>query len=379
MSLFSGKKLLLLGFIVSLLVAVPLTVYFLQQEQKTQSRAAPATTLAFIPSSSQNNPLQKKVGDTFSLDIQVDPGANKNQVSFISLVIKYDATKLATASGSCSEALCPDTTTFPATLEGHIYTSGGITMTLSVGADPTSVVQEPKKVATVTFKGLAETGTTPTQVTFDSQTQVLSIAESDLPSENVLLPSGRTAAFIAIGAGPSPTAGPTTSAQAPTCDSLNVDRTTSGSAPFSITFTVNGSDAVGTIQKVTFDYGDGPLEDVTTGGGIGTNKVSLQKAHTFINAGTYKATAKLTNNANVVNAPNTKCEQTITVTGGAGGQTATPSATTVPTATPTEVPTPTEVAVQPTIEPTGPEDIVLGVGIAGIALVLIGAILLLAL
>lgn len=380
MSFFTGKKLLLLGLIVSLLAAVPLTVYFLQQEQKTQTKAAPATTLSFTPSSTQSAPLQKKVGDTFSLDVNIDPGNNKNQVSFVSLVITYDTTKLATASGTCQQAICPDTTKFPATLEGPIYGNGTITITLSVGADPTNVIQNPAKVAAVTFKALLETGASPMQVAFDNRTQALSISSTDQPSENVLV--SKIPAFIAIAPGTTPTVtpGPTTAALAPTCDSLNIDRGTSGAAPFSITFTVNGSDANAIIDKVTFDFGDGPVEDVTTGGGIGTKQVSLQKAHTYANAATYKATAKLTNSANVVSAPNTKCEQTITVTGGAGGPTATPSATNVPAApTETPIPTPTEIVAQPTVVDTGPGDIVLGIGAVGAVLAIVGAIIFFAL
>lgn len=382
MSFFTGKKLLLLGLIVSLLAAVPLTVFFLQQRTKPDAGAAPATTLSFTPPSTQNSPIQKKVDEPFSVDVNVDPGANKNQVSFISLIVTYDATKLATSSAGspCQDAVCPNAVKFPAVLEGPTYGNGTITITLSVGADPTSVVQTPEKVATITFKGLTTTGTTPTQIGFGTQTQVLSIAESDLPSENVLVLSSSTPSFVALSPSTA-TPAPTSTTNAPACESLNIDRTTSGTAPFSITFTVNGTDGNGTIQKATFDFGDGPVVDETTGGGIGTKTVSLQKAHTYNNAGTYKATVKLTDDTNAVSNPTTSCEQTITVTGGTGQPSVgTPSATPLPTDIPTDTPTPipTDTPI-PTLPPPGPTDALFGIGAVGIILTIIGAALFFAL
>src|SRR6478609_8786045 len=96
MNLSRGKTFLLIGIILVLLTAIPLTVYFLQQNQDNRSKAQAATTLYLATSGSTTAvtaPVQKSVGDDIPMDIIVDPGSN--QVSFIKMNISYDATKLS--------------------------------------------------------------------------------------------------------------------------------------------------------------------------------------------------------------------------------------------------------------------------------------------
>ncbi|MBI2075014.1 MAG: PKD domain-containing protein [Candidatus Levybacteria bacterium] len=382
MNFLSGKKFLLLGFIVVLLVAIPLTILTLQKSQETRSRATPATTLSFSPTT-----VSTTAGQSFNLDVNIDPGSN--QVSFVKLSISYDQSKLSTGSGSCNDSFCP-TNKFPSVLEGPIYTPGNISITLSVGADPTAVIQAATKIATVTFKANQLTSATTATVSFDTateKTQVLSIAQSDTPSENVLLPNPAPATINIAAGAPLPTAAPTTAPtptstssanQPPVCSNLNVDRTTSGVAPFSITFTVNGTDANGTIKKVTIDFGDGPVQDISQNGGIGSKDVSLQIAHTYRNPGTFKAQATLTDNNDVVSAANTSCAQTITVTqasAGAGGQAnPTPTAAIV-----TDAPIVSTSTPQPTLAPPGPDGKIIGIGAIGAVLAIIGGLLFFAL
>lgn len=372
MSFFSGKKIFLLGFILVLLVAIPLTVYFVQQQQEVRTRAQKSTTLSFTPSSASTT-----VGKTVSLDISMNPG--QNQVSFAKLHITYDASKLATSSSgaSCGDAICPNSSAFPSVLEGPVYSDGSINITLSVGADPTKVVQTTTKVATVTFEALSQTDQAATQVLFGNQTQVLSAAAADQASENVL--STTNPALITIGAGIAPTTAATTPTpttrigaqttpgpnKPPICTSLTVDRAATGSAPFSIAFTANGNDPDGTIQKVTFNFGDGPVQDVLQAGGIGTNSVSVQISHTYNNPGTFQASAVLTDSGGATSNP-TACTQTIAVAA------ATP---TVPVGgqAPTNSPTPT-----PTIIP-GPGDTLIGIGALGLILTVVGGLLFFAL
>lgn len=358
MNLFSGKKLLLVGFIIVLLVAIPLTVYLAQKQQQTQSSAAPSTTLSFTPAETTTS-----VGQTVSMDININPGSN--QVSFLKLVISYDPLKLGEPS------LVPNTFDFPSVLEGPSSAAGTSSVTLSVGADPTKVIQTATRAATLTFKALAATAGTPTKVSFTSETQALSIASSDQANENVLLPNAGQAS-ITIGQGttvtpppagtgtPVPTVAQTN--QAPVCTALTIDRAATGDAPYSVTFGVTGNDPDGIINKITFNFGDTQVVDATQASGIGTNSVSAQMAHTYSNPGTFTASVLLTDNKGALSSSAT-CSKTITVTAAQG---ATGSAV---TATP----------VPPPAEPTGPGNKIIGIGIAGAVISFLGALLFFAL
>ncbi|MBP9719339.1 MAG: PKD domain-containing protein [Candidatus Levybacteria bacterium] len=379
MNLFEGKKFILIGIVVALLAAIPLTVFFLQKNQETRSQAQKATTLSFaVPGqTTAATTIQKNTGEAVPIDVVMDPGSN--QVSFVKMSISYDATKLSTDSAGIQ----PNTATFPSVLEGPIYTDGNITITLSIGADPTKLIQTPSKIATINFKAKDVTGSTPTQVKFiDGQTQVLSIASSDQPSENVLASTKPVSITIEAGTNPTTTPnpttqpGPSTANVAPTCTSLTLDRTPSGAAPFAVTFTANGRDTDGTISKVTFNFGDGPVQDVTQSGGIGTNTVSVPLAHTYNNAGTFQASAILTDNQGGISS--STCTQTITVTakpassggGAVGGATTAPQ---TPAATATPIPV-DKGGLKPTMAPPGPGDTILKVGVLGTILSIVGAL-----
>lgn len=408
----SGKKLFLIGFIIILLIGIPFTIYFLQKQQETRSRAQKSTILNFNPTSSQQAPIQKKVGDTIPLDVMVDPGTNL--VSFVKLQIQYDTDKLATAS---SNAFTPNTVVFPTVLEGPIYSPGKIEITLSVGPDPTKAIQAISKAGTINFTALANTPDgQPTLVTYGATTQVLSIGSSDQASENVLsstnpatiqiggaspsttlepIPTGSPTPTLEVSASPVPTTptadtptpttpqgsiptptftptptgtGSASTNQAPVCNSLQVDRATTGAAPLAITFTANGSDADGTISKANFNFGDGATSgDITTAGGIGTNAVNVQITHEFQNPGQYTATALLTDNSGAVSATDS-CQQTIIVQGQQATATPLPPGAATPTHTPT-----------PTMAPTGMFDTAIGIGAVTLFLIIGGGLLFLVL
>jgi hypothetical protein len=247
-------------------------------------------------------------------------------------------------------------------------------------------------------------------VTYGITTQVLSIGANDQASENVL--SNTSPATIEIGAGaavsgtpePIPTGSPTPSVEVPTtaptatgtpapttetpsatpsptgtggggggstgtapvCNSLTLDRESSGNAPFSITFTANGADSDDTVSKATFNFGDGQVSDVTAGGGIGTNSVNVQISHTYDNAGTYQASALLTDATSNVS-DSGACQQTITVTA-SGSATAAPATPTIANGTAT-----------PTMAPTGPLGLTFGLGIAALFMIVAGGLIFFAL
>ncbi|MEK7185798.1 MAG: PKD domain-containing protein [Patescibacteria group bacterium] len=385
----SPRNLILLGLGAILLIAIPLTVFVVQQQQQTESNANPATRLSFNP------PKQEvALGSTVSLDVVIDPGqgANANLVGEMQLTITYNATKLELTDTKFS----PDQNKFPISTEPE-YSSAvdglaTISAQLSAGAcgNVNCEINGETTIATIKFRTLELTAGTPAKVYFDPKlTIVRSADENSEYRENVLSFTGE--AFITVVGGAAatpvptatiaPTAVPTTTpappTQAPTgtanqipaCSGITLDKATAGTAPYTITFTAAGSDSDGTISNVTFSFGDGTVQDITEGGGIGTNAVSTQLAHTYATAGTFNATVTMTDEAGGVSDSAT-CTQTITVSdvsGGGGGGGGTGGGA-VPTEPPAAISTPI-----PTLEPTGPAETLMGIGFVGIIFAIIGA------
>jgi hypothetical protein len=139
------------------------------------------TELSFMPDSTTATPITKRVGDTVSLDIMINPG--QNLVSFAKMEILYDPTKLTPIQKNGFQV----DGALPTIMDGPTYTSGKIIVTMSIGADPTKAVEKPSKVATLMFKSLAKTDTgSPSVITFGSATNILSLAAEDNASDNVL-------------------------------------------------------------------------------------------------------------------------------------------------------------------------------------------------
>lgn len=399
--MLSGKRLLLLGFIVVLLVVIPLTVYLVQQQQKLGVGAAPSTVLSFNPST---KPVA--VGDVFSLDLIMTPGGN--QVSFIKLTINFDPNKLTpTALGSkCainpSYIICPNPSLFPGTpLQGPTLGTNTVSITMSVGSNQANAITSQQTIATAGFKAIADTAGSTTSISYAPapDTQVLSIANADQFNENVLLnsqPASITIAQASATTSPSvsPSASPTGATGStnppPVCSSLAVDRSTTGATPYSLTFSGQGTDSNGTITKATFNFGDGTVTNVTTGGNLGTNNVNVPIAHTYNNAGSFTAKVTFTDNHGAVSSDTSACTQTITVNAAAGGAntttqtvTVSPSAsasatpTATPTPTPTPLPTPTPIAqTKGGLPATGPGDSLTSLGALGVFSTIVGLVIL---
>jgi len=371
----SMKKVLLIGFIIVLLIAIPVTVFLVQQQQKTKSAAVAATTISILPPS--QDPIH--VGDDVTLNIQVNPATatTTNQVSFVKFTILYDSTKLATDGAGFVVSGAPNLLT---PLQGPTYGAGTISITLSAGGNAQAVIQNVTNIGKVTFKAIPTTDSTPTQITFGSDTQVLSLGTSDQFNENVLA-SANPAVLTVIGeavVSPSPSVSPsptvtTTQALTPTCTSLTAD-TTSGAAPLSTNLTVTGSSNNSTISKVTFNFGDGQTQNITASGGIGTNSVSVLQSHSYTTTGSFHATATLTDALNAVSS-STNCALTITV---GGGTTTTTTTTNTVVAAPTQTSAQQVIAQPSPLPPTGPADLI-KIGSIGAVITLIGAVLLFAL
>ena len=378
MSIFSShKKFFLLGFLLVILIAIPLTVYVAQQRQQTDTKAAVSTKLSFVPASST-----LEVGEILTLDIELDPASKtpSNQVSFVKLSINFDPTRFATLSGAEGESLreITDGNNLKEVLEEASYENGKASISLSIGANPVNVVTQKTKIATLKLKAITPTTAgDPAEIklnTNSGETQVLSIAGTDRTSENVLISSIESAA-ITINPSSAPTPSvvtPTATSSgsvglgvAPICSALNPDRSATGSAPYSITFTAIGNDTDGTISKASFNFGDGPVEAVTTGGGIGTNSVNAQMSHTYNNPGTYTAYAILTDNQGNLSDQAASCTKTITVNAAVGG----------PEPETPEPEVPVEPPVVVTLPPTGPGETIIGIGILGVIITIAGAAL----
>lgn len=391
MKFLSAKKLILIGFIVVLLIAIPLAIYLVQQQQTTQSEAQQATTLSFEPESTTTSPIAAQLDQPVSLDIIVDPGVDQNLVSFVRLDIQYDPAVLAPVEQT--DTLTPFDVNDSALslLEGPVFSEGNILATLSVGVDPTKVIQTRTTIATVTFIPIAESAT-PTEVTFSTTSQVLSTGPSDEGSENILV--GTEPAFIQVGEGtgqptdetatPSatitinPTATPSASTQTaspsatpvptvsggtgqsanqnPICESLSSTQDTTGTAPFNVNLNVLGSDANGTITQATFSFGDGQVQNVTTGGGLSTSSVNLNVSHTYTTSGNYQATAVLTDNNGGVSTGSCSIDIVVLQADGQLNPTSTP----IPNAQ---------------LMDTGPGDLLVGAGIIVSIFTIVGAAL----
>lgn len=393
------KRFLLIGFIVVLLAAIPLTMYILvTQRTVTKSGAAPTSRLAFV---APTDPVV--VGTPVTIPLTVDPTSNggSNVVSFVKVAFTYDGNKLQVGSNYFTNGQ-----SFPTTLEGPTNNCDTnklctITVTVSIGANPQQGVTSLTNVGTITFTPLAATDTNnPTVLNFvANQIQILSLATADQPAENVFA-GGTSLPLTIVTAGslsgtpvptdtPEPTTttttdnttggtsdtggsstttsgGGTTSGNTPTCSSLTADQNnTSNGAPFTVLLTAVGTSDTSTISKVSFNFGDGNSQDVTTGGGIGTASVSTQISHVYQANGTFTATASLTDADGNISAAGS-CTQTIAIGGTQTAQANTPT----PTGTPQPV---------TTVGATGPGQTFLLAGAGGAVLVTIGLVLLLAL
>lgn len=380
----SKKKLLLLGFLFAVLLVIPLTVYLVQQQQDTRTQAAPSTRLSFSPQSSTT-----AVGDKVTLDILVSPGSN--HVSFIKLILKYDATKLSASESS----FVVDPASKLEIIQGPVAENGTLSVALSIGSNPTEVITADTKVGTVTFDVIGASDL-PTEVSFDPTTEISSLNEAnqDHSDENVFLQNESAPASITIqgeggaeeegvdeqdeGIDPDLDPNPESSEsggveeqdvanQSPICSALGLDVSASGVAPYTITFTAAGTDTDGTISKVAFNFGDGTIQEVTSGNGIGTNTVDVSLSHTYTVPDNYTASVIVTDDQEGTS-DSVSCTSTVTITGnGTTNDTATNTTTTDASASATPMPA------------TGPADKIVGMGVLGGILLLIGSLLFFAL
>ncbi len=387
------RRFLIIGFILALLIAAPIVAYFLiKQPTTTTSHANPASSLVF-----EDTTAPAVVGQKYPVKLDVNPASNgsTNAVSFVKFSISYDGSKLQADNSSFVSSA-----SFPVTLEGptNACTGTACTMsgTLSIGPDPTKAVNSQTLVGTITFTPLAATdANAPVSLDFvQGQNQILSLATTDQPAENVFtrgIPATITIVTAEFASGTplptSPGGQPTdTSApgqptntpppggstnQPPVCNTLTLTQDSTDGSGMTYQLDVKGTDSDGTISKVSFNFGDGNVSEVTTGATLGTANVNTTTSHKYTSGGTYTVSALLTDNANAISTPST-CKKSITA-GSAVAQ-ANDTPTTVPSPTPTTIPNSPS-----TIPPTGPGNTLIGIGLAGAVLVVLGGLFLMGL
>lgn len=372
------KKVFLFGFLLILLLAVPFTIYFVSQQTSTKTKANAATTLSLNPES-----LTVNNGEEANLDVMVNPTVGSgNQITLVKIAITYDATKLTASEGALTIApliapegkgSAPSEFQF---LSGPTYSSGLITATLA-SPNPSSAIQTSQKIATVKFSTIASTDSTGTQVTFNTTDNQTSASSNncditnpstncqDQPGENVLQSvKGSSIIINSQQLTPTTTPAPTTGPSGPTCTGIQANPSATESS--SIDFTVTGNATPGaTISKVTFNFGDGNVQDITDSGGVGTDTINVPASHSYT-SGTFTANAILTDSNGATSSSNS-CSQIITING--EGNTQAPTPTTI---------SETNTIPTPTMAQSGSQTVIVTSAL-GITLITIGAVLLFAL
>jgi Mg-chelatase subunit ChlD len=180
MHFLTKKPFIILGLFVLGLIVLPVTVFFIQQRQQTQSQADKTVILSFEPSSTQAAPLQIPAGSTFTLDVFVEPGASS--VSYIKAEMLYDAARFELAGG-----FIPNREVFSQVVESPTPTAGKVVTTLSIGSDLSKAVTSKTKVGTLALRALSNVPANGTSsVSFGPGSQALAVSSNSSFNENVI-------------------------------------------------------------------------------------------------------------------------------------------------------------------------------------------------
>lgn len=181
MSFLKKNRLLAFGLLAIALVGIPTTFVLFQQTTEFRSRAEKTAVLSFTPPSSESTPIQVQNGDTFSLDMFVNPG--NNLVSVVKVELQYDPTKFEVARGLPFQ---PNQSAFTQLVEGPSYEPGKVKFTLSIGTDLSRAIRQQTRFGTITFRAIGTTSESPSLITYGPATQVFSISANSASDENVV-------------------------------------------------------------------------------------------------------------------------------------------------------------------------------------------------
>ena len=200
------KRNAFLSLILLLLSGILLTTLAAHKSQQTRAHASASSSLSLSPSSSFFNPIQKNTGETVSLDIMLEPG--NNHASIVKLNIQY---RSGFFKGKGAGTLQLNSQAFPVIVEGPVIDEdfGRILVTLSVGADPARAIRARTKIGTINLVATRPSGLLYEMVSFDTETQVYSVAPADHAYENVLTTAIPAYIKILDNGNPVPTLSPT--------------------------------------------------------------------------------------------------------------------------------------------------------------------------
>src|SRR3989344_7158135 len=167
------KKILLLGSLILIILAIGVTVYLSQQQQEIRTKAEKSTTLSLIPASQSVTQ-----GNEVILDVYLEPGTN--QVNFAEFSIKFDANKVSPINNGFQ---LEDGSTLNFISQPSI-SSGTIHLALGTGYNPENLIKIRKKLGILSLKINNTAGLGESQVYFDS-VQVRSAGPNDSFKENV--------------------------------------------------------------------------------------------------------------------------------------------------------------------------------------------------
>lgn len=174
-----------------LVLAIPITVFYAQQQQELRQHAQGKSSTPILNNAKLFvTPVTSRfsVGETQAFDIIVDPAGHL--VSFIKITLHHTIPHLSpTTVTPCKASVCINTESFPSMLEEPSLSPGFISFAVTIGAEPKNAINKVTKVATVYFK--AEKTTEPYKATIDfltlnNSTQILSLSPDDPPTANIL-------------------------------------------------------------------------------------------------------------------------------------------------------------------------------------------------
>lgn len=175
--------------IVSLFLILPVFIIVNQQNQDTRSQAEKSTNLSFSPTTSKNQPLTKRVGDDFYLDVILKPG--NNLITILKLDIRYDSNKMQLIQDNPIEV---NNIVFQNIIEGPVYSDGRVQVVLSIGPDLSRAISSESRVLTLNFNATSQTKRS--LITFGENNSAFSTSINDGSSENVI--SNMVPAYIKI-------------------------------------------------------------------------------------------------------------------------------------------------------------------------------------